>query len=132
MFRSILVPLDGSPHAAAALPLARSMATATRSALHLLRVVPASQSAANEAASYLESIANELRSDGLSVDTMIGLGDAATEIVKVARAKEVDLIVMATHARSGIGRFLLGSVAADVVRKADLPVLLVHESNGAD
>jgi nucleotide-binding universal stress UspA family protein len=126
MFRSILVPLDGSPHAAAALPLARSMATATRSALHLLRVVPASQSAANEAASYLESIANELRSDGLSVDTMIGLGDAATEIVKVARAKEVDLIVMATHARGNRSILALTSVARRVLTESPSPVLLAR------
>jgi nucleotide-binding universal stress UspA family protein len=111
MFRSILVPLDGSPDAAAALPLARSMATATGSALHLMRAVPVSQSAANEAASYLGPITHELRSDGLHVDAMVGLGDAATEIVKFARAKEVDLIVMATRARGNRSILALTSVA---------------------
>jgi nucleotide-binding universal stress UspA family protein len=126
MFRSILVPLDGSPDAAAALPLARSMATATGSALHLLRVVPVSQSAANEAASCLEPITHELRSDGLHVDAMVGLDDAATEIVKFARAKEVDLIVMATHARGSRSILALTSVARRVLTDCPSPVLLAR------
>jgi len=71
MFRSILVPLDGSAYSAAALPVARTVATATGSAIQLLRVVTkGSQTENNQAASYLEPIGQELRTD---VATIMGL-----------------------------------------------------------
>lgn len=53
-------------------------------------------------------------------------GDPAEEIVRVARESEAELIVMGTHGRTGLGRLLLGSVAEEVMRKADCPVLTVR------
>ncbi len=127
MFHSILVPLDGSAHAAAALPLARMLATATDSAIHLLQVVtPGSQMETNRAASYLEPIGHELEDTGLSVDTTVWHGDPATEILKFARARDVDLVVMATHARGSHSIAALTSVARQVLTESSAPVVLVR------
>jgi len=56
---------------------------------------------------------------------MIAHGDAAAEIVRVAKERKVDLIVLASHGRTGLGRILFGSTAEAVVRHAPCPVLVV-------
>jgi nucleotide-binding universal stress UspA family protein len=65
----------------------------------------------------------ELR--GLKVEEVIGHGDAAAEIVRVADEREVDLIVISSHGRTGLGRIIFGSTAEAVVRHANCPVLVV-------
>ena len=62
---------------------------------------------------------------GLAVEELIVHGDAASEIVRVAREREVDLIVVSSHGRTGWGRILFGSTAEAVVRHAPCPVLVV-------
>jgi nucleotide-binding universal stress UspA family protein len=59
----------------------------------------------------------------IAVEHRLALGDAAGEIVSLAREVKADLIVMGTHGRSGVGRLLLGSVAEAVLRRAPCPVL---------
>ena len=61
------------------------------------------------------------------VEHVMLVGDEATEIIRLAADKAVDLIVMGTHGRSGIGRMLMGSVAEKVVRRAPCPVLTVKQ-----
>jgi len=56
-------------------------------------------------------------------------GDAATEILNVAKVTKADLIVMGTHGRSALGRFLMGSVATHVVRRATCPVVTVKAAH---
>lgn len=63
--------------------------------------------------------------NGLSVEEVIVHGDAAAEIVRVANEREVDLIVISSHGRAGLGRILFGSTAEAVVRHASCPVLVV-------
>jgi nucleotide-binding universal stress UspA family protein len=65
----------------------------------------------------------ELR--GLKVEEVIGHGDAAAEIVRVADEHEADLIVISSHGRTGLGRIIFGSTAEAVVRHARCPVLVV-------
>jgi nucleotide-binding universal stress UspA family protein len=65
---------------------------------------------------------------GLNVEELIVYGDAAAEIVRVARERSVDLIVIASHGRTGLGRILFGSTAEAVVRHASCPVLVVKPS----
>jgi len=65
---------------------------------------------------------------GLEVEELIVHGEAATEIVRVARDRNVDLIVVSSHGRTGLGRILFGSTAEAVVRHADCPVLVVKAS----
>ena len=62
---------------------------------------------------------------GLNVEEVVVHGEAASEIVRVAREREVDLIVIASHGRTGLGRILFGSTAEAVVRHAPCPVLVV-------
>ena len=64
-------------------------------------------------------------SAGLNVEELIVHGEAASEIVRVARERQVDLIVISSHGRSGLGRILFGSTAEAVVRHASCPVLVV-------
>ena len=65
----------------------------------------------------------ELR--GLEVEEVIAHGDASAEIVRVAAEREVDLIVISSHGRTGLGRMIFGSTAEAVVRHARCPVLVV-------
>jgi len=72
---------------------------------------------------------------GLDVEEVITHGDAAAEIVRVAAEREVDLIVISSHGRTGLGRMIFGSTAEAVVRHARCPVLVVkppadEEENG--
>ena len=62
---------------------------------------------------------------GLDLEELIVHGEAASEIVRVARERKVDLIVIASHGRTGLGRILFGSTAEAVVRHAPCPVLVV-------
>jgi nucleotide-binding universal stress UspA family protein len=126
VFRSILVPLDGTPRAAAALPLARRVAHATDATLHLLQVTSTSPRQTAAARSYLEPIADELRGDGLRVDVRVEHGEPAEEIVTFARASHVDLIVMSTHAVAKRSILALTSVARCVMTASPAPVLLLR------
>ena len=65
---------------------------------------------------------------GLEVEELIVHGEAASEIVRVARDRRVDLIVVSSHGRTGWGRILFGSTAEAVVRHASCPVLVVKPS----
>jgi nucleotide-binding universal stress UspA family protein len=62
---------------------------------------------------------------GIDVEEMIVHGEASSEIVRVAKERKVDLIVIASHGRTGLGRILFGSTAEAVVRHATCPVLVV-------
>ena len=62
---------------------------------------------------------------GLNVEELVVHGEASSEIVRVAKDRDVDLIVIASHGRTGLGRILFGSTAEAVVRHATCPVLVV-------
>ncbi len=147
MFRRILVPLDGSELAERALPYARQLAAERCSELVLLRVVncvdlTSSQAFAGflpaevfdaaiedehqSAAQYLARLAGELQREGLAVRWLVRTGDAAGEIVEYSKEAGIDLVVMSTHGRSGLSRWVYGSVADRVLRGGTLPVLLVR------
>ena len=69
---------------------------------------------------------------GLEIEEVIVHGDASAEIVRVAEERNVDLIVIASHGRTGLGRILFGSTAESIVRHAPCPVLVVKPSAGRD
>jgi nucleotide-binding universal stress UspA family protein len=141
---TILVPLDGSPLAEAALPTAvelvkgdsgttvvllRAVDTRTLPGLDLIK---AHVSVIREAEEYLEAVATRLRAKGVPVvRTSVWYGAAAPAIIEAAQVANADLIVMSTPGRSGLGRLVLGSVAASVLRGARTPVLLVRDGNAA-
>jgi nucleotide-binding universal stress UspA family protein len=144
MYTKVLVPLDGSTLAEQALPYVRMLAGPLQATIHLLRVIegPAPETGAQltrrlyeirsesserrKAHEYLEALAGPMREAGLLVATGVRVGSPAVEIVDEA-AKEPDtLVAMSTHGRSGVSRWLVGSVTDKVVRAAATPVLVVR------
>jgi len=136
MLRTILVPQDGSILAEQAIPYAVRLARRTGATIVLVRAIAASplpgvevgvaeRAAITRAEGELGAIADRLRDDELSVQTHIDYDAAATAILAAARQKHADLIVMSTHGRSGLNRWVYGSVADAVVRAASIPVLVV-------
>lgn len=79
--------------------------------------------------SYLNQAAKPLREAGITVDTHVAFGDATDEIVSFAHSENVDVIMMATHGRSGVAEVVFGSVASRVVREARIPVTLIRPDN---
>ena len=133
----ILVPLDGSQTAEAAIPLAVRLAGGQKDALVLVAIanVRASQAPApaeptiapvQEARSYLESAKSHLLSGSGNVATAVWSGPTAAAITKAAESYGVDMIVMTTHGRGGRERDMFGSVADAVLRNAPMPVLVLR------
>jgi nucleotide-binding universal stress UspA family protein len=134
----ILVPLDGSALAESAIPKAVEMARIGLSSLLLVRAAEAHTlpgadpteaqvEAVRDAEDYLKSVADRLARDGVrNLETSVWYGPAASAIVDAAKLRKVDLIVMTTHGRSGLGRLFLGSVAESVLRGTSTPILLLR------
>jgi nucleotide-binding universal stress UspA family protein len=133
----IMVALDGSTMAEAALPVAESLASRTDTVLILVRAAepphaPADVMAARvddlgAAAQYLDTVAAALRDRGFeNVETVSLYGPAAVVILEAARTHKADVIVMATSGRRGVGRLIFESVAETVVRGTQTPVFLVR------
>jgi nucleotide-binding universal stress UspA family protein len=136
----ILLPLDGSAPAEQALgPMLASIGMLA-SHLILLRVLPPPSAEAgvnlledraaelHEAQQYLERITGLLRQSYLQITLRIEAGSPGRVIANIAREEAIDLIVMATHGRSGLGRLVLGSVATETMHRAVTPVLLLRPS----
>jgi nucleotide-binding universal stress UspA family protein len=149
---SVIVPLDGSELAESALAPACEIAQAVNAELVLVRAfevpptayyrtedvppiaaqfIPSYDELAadleREAREYLEAKAKTLRSDGAAkVRLEVLIGDAAEEIIKLARDMIGSLIAICTHGRSGVKRWVLGSVTEKVVHHGDSPILVVR------
>jgi nucleotide-binding universal stress UspA family protein len=139
-FEHILIPLDGSPGAEAAIPLARSVGDLTNARYTLIQVLePVAHSfAANglvhdpqpltgaweHAHAYLEKVAAPLRAAGLHIAIQTPVGRPAETLLEFLNHNRVDVIAMTTHGRSGLTRMLLGSVADKLVRGATEPLLI--------
>ena len=127
MVKTILVPLDGSSLAERALPYAAALARAADARIVLERVAPpAAGDAEGEARDYLNGVAARLGEPGLSVEIVVAAGEAVAEIAEAARDRSADLLVMATHGRGGLGRWVYGSVAEALLARLPLPILLVR------
>ena len=135
MFGKILVPLDGSPLAEGILSQVSEIARLHESRVILLRVgfalvfpgadpAEAQLGTMLEAEDYIEGVRKRLEAGGIAAETAVRYGFPAEEILTHAQRNGVDLIAMATHGRTGAVRWVLGSVAEQVLRRADVPVLL--------
>ncbi|MDQ3854908.1 MAG: universal stress protein [Chloroflexota bacterium] len=136
MSGTIIVALDGAPLAEQAIPYAESLCKRTEWRLVLVRVRSGQRSPTGtgerlEEESYLRTLAQQLDARGLSVDTAVPQGEPAQCIADEARLQCADVIVMATHARGGIGSWALGSVASEVLARSSVPVLLVRQGTGS-
>lgn len=126
MYRTILVPLDGSGLAARALPYAISLAKAAGSRL-ILAYSPDFWELPLDMPAQLQRGAVEARTVGVDVATHLCTthgGNHGRAIVDAAHESGAELIVMGTHGHGAVGRMLLGSVADEVLRHAEVPVLL--------
>jgi nucleotide-binding universal stress UspA family protein len=85
-----------------------------------------------DAKRYLFEVERRLSKKGLRVRTRVTLGRPAEEILAAAKATGADLIAMATHARSGLGRILFGSVAEAVLHDSPVPVLMIRMTEPSD
>ena len=141
MYDRILVPTDGSECAARAADHAIGLAAGSNATLHVLSVVDATELARNVPEVNAEYVEQQLRSraesavaevaeraDDAGVETVTAVepGVPDRDIVAYATEHGCDLIVMGTRGRTGLERYLLGSVAERTVRRSDVPVVTVR------
>ena len=142
MYKKILVPLDGSELAKRALDEAENLAKCFGAEIILFEVVPfmpiygspelvtpliVDEKQKEAAEKYLVNLAEELETKGFKATAVVRTGQqVAVEIIDFAKESGANLIVMCTHGRSGISRWVLGSVALKVLTRAETPILLIR------
>lgn len=153
MYKKIMVPLDGSKLAECALPHVEVIAkcpdvenvilvSVTERVLGYRpvtdyadpleqRLIPeATGKMEKQAQKYLDRVAKGFEDKGIKVETLVLLGDPAEEIILSAKHQGADIIIMASHGRSGIRRWAHGSVADKIFRASNVPVLMVRAPVG--
>ena len=139
MIKHILVPLDGSRLAEAALPAASGLARLLHASVTLIHVIEENAPGQvhgerhltdkDEAYRYLDQIAHKAFPPDVNVDQHVhpsGVKDVARSIVDHSGEFDPDLIVMCTHGRGGLRNLLVGSIAQQVIGHGQIPVLLIH------
>lgn len=150
LINRILLPSDGSEAGKIAIPFAEELAVKLKARVTLFRMTRSSYSYAGmegmaptvgvdfsridraeerRIRAYLANVAEELREKGIPVtyNTVLGT-DPAYEIIELGKKVNADLVVMSTHGRSSLARWVLGSVAERVLHEGDLPLLLVRQA----
>ncbi|MBI4198081.1 MAG: universal stress protein [Chloroflexi bacterium] len=147
MYKRILVPLDGSKLAEQVLPYVGAFAAALGSTVELLRCIePVSPEMADptpgillgkvtesflaRANDYLETVSQSLRRAGISISHAAYEGDPATKIIEAAERDPTTLIAMSTHGRSGLTRWVMGSITSKVLQVTENPMLVIHPREG--
>jgi nucleotide-binding universal stress UspA family protein len=144
MYKTILVPLDGSHRAERILPHVEKLAQQLKSKVVFMKVIapdfgiPGPQGPdaqwnldnmnrqLDEFQSYLDSIEGEFRQKGLQTKAVVEFGRVVRTIIEVADREGADLIAIASHGRSGLSQVFYGSVAAGVLHRADRPLLVIR------
>ena len=147
MFQHILVPLDGSARAERAVPTAAQIARVSNGSVHLLQVevLPINYAGGlspaplitqvtidrgkTEAMEYLQGLAASPPLAAITTTTEVLLGSPAYEILAAAESRNIDLIVLCSHGRTGLMRWVLGSVASTLVRESAVPTLVLREQD---
>jgi nucleotide-binding universal stress UspA family protein len=144
MYKRILVPLDGSARAERAIPVAAHIARAANGTVVLVQVAtlpftysPYLGSATyadevieadlKEVERYLDTLANSEPLEGIKTTTKAICGVVASEIISTASSYDIDLIAMTSQGKTGMKRWMLGSVAQKIARYSSMPVLVLHE-----
>ncbi len=147
MYKRILVPLDGSELAERVIPYAVSIANALSSQVSLLRIVDSvpeqwadpthgryldqlTSSFRNQAMDYLEGIAAPLRREGITVTCSAHEGNPSELIINESSREAETLIALSTHGRSGINRWVMGSVTDKVLHGVSAPLLILRSQEG--
>lgn len=147
MYKTILVPLDGSKRAESILAHVESLAGKYGAKVVLLQVVEPTVSMVTPydmvpyvdpkeaeryitaAKEYLQGKEGEFRAQQIRAKAVVESGPVVSVILDVAEREKADLIAMASHGRTGLSRVFYGSVAAGVLNKADRPLLLIRASD---
>ena len=141
MFTRIMVTLDGSELAEEALPQVKDLVRQHNATLFLLRVAlahtfpgmdptDAQVHVVHEADEYIEHLREQCAGEGLQVEAAVRYGHDAEEILDHADQHDIDLIAMCTHGRSGVRRWVIGSVAEKVLRHSRVLILLFRTNQG--
>lgn len=144
-YDQVLVPTDGSEASQRATEHAVSIADRQGATLHVLHVVDAGPDSTPDGGgglnaddlreggeSAIEAVTERAECAGVAVETFVDAGVAYQSIVEYVDTNDIDLVVMGTRGRSGIHRFLLGSVAEKVLRTVDAPVMTVKPDLSAE
>ncbi|MDP3103859.1 MAG: universal stress protein [Candidatus Methanoperedens sp.] len=141
LYKKILIATDGSEYTKNSIDYGIELAKNTQAALHVLYVIDTAAFASIPMDAAWESMyellkkegdeatryaAEKAEAEGLTVEKLTVEGHPAEEIIKYAEKNSVNIIVMGTLGKSGLDRFLLGSVAEKVVRASKIPVLIVR------
>ena len=139
MYQDVLIPTDGSDGTHQAIKHGIALALDLEATVHALSVVESAGAIARdqlrvdpetEAETALESVEEAAEGADLEVTSTTREGVPAEEILAYASENDVDMIVMATHGRTGLDHVLMGSVAEQVVRNASVPVVTVRPTDG--
>lgn len=141
MYDQILFPTDGSDGAARAFEHVLDIATAHHATVHILNVADTTQPSVvqmrgdvvdvleREGERIVRDAADRARQRGVATVTEVLQGGPHSTIVDYADSRDIDLVVMPTHGRRGLERFLLGSTTERVIRRAEVPVLTIQPSD---
>lgn len=149
MYSTILVPLDGSKRAEVILSHVEDLAGKLGARVILLTCIEQKLvytgdveisamvqkdadmvQLAKTAESYLKEAQEKLEKKGIKVSTKVMQGPPVEAIITLAGQENADLIAMASHGRSGLGRVFYGSVAAGILQRVDRPLLIIRASEG--
>jgi len=144
MYKKILVPLDGSKLAETALPHAESLAAQYGATLFLLSVItPPAITAGRgveafklfenemdtllqDAEQYLKQLSDNLNERQVRTESAVKFEPVVKSIIETATDTAVDLVIIASHGRSGLGRVFFGSVAAGVLNRIETPLMVIR------
>ena len=144
MFKTILVPLDGSKRAEAILPHVENLARRYRAKVVFLQIVepppfvtgiegvmwpPRDREVeqwTKEAESYLAALQRDFDKKGIKARTCVGHGPVVQTIINTAEREGANLIAIASHGRTGLSKVFYGSVAAGMLQRIDRPLLLIR------
>jgi nucleotide-binding universal stress UspA family protein len=138
MYQRILVAIEHSPADATIVDHVRQLARLAGARLLLVHVADGwvarnydelqlrDSEEMREDRAYLERLTADLASSGLAADWRLGMGDPASELLRIAREEHVDLIAMATHGHRGLGDLVHGTTVNRVRHEATIPVLLLR------
>jgi nucleotide-binding universal stress UspA family protein len=144
MYKTILVPLDGSKRAEAILPHVENLALSLNAKVILFKVsepslmleydevidmstyLEKSDKQKKDAEYYLTSLQEKFRAKGIEAQTLIGHGPVVKAILDAAEQQNAKLVAMASHGHGGLLRTFYGSVASGVLQRIDRPLLLIR------
>ena len=144
MYKTILIPLDGSKRAEAILPHVEELAKRYNAKVIFLHVIESTgfviepetvyvekypealRQQTEEAEDYLSGLQAGFQDKGIEARISVCRGPAVEEIIKAAESENADIIAIASHGRTGLSRVFYGSVAAGVLHRIDRPLLLIR------